>query len=141
MFRSSTDITSEDEFKKLMKIEHTYPNPTDKDFQNKIYIKREFYYHKIPERSKLKDYKDIKKYRDDVCNPFKFEPLPHQSFLSNFINPNTPYKGLLIFHGTGTGKCHRGDQLLYINSNIDTFENIWKKYNNYIFKKVKIEGD
>jgi type I site-specific restriction-modification system R (restriction) subunit len=24
--------------------------------------------------------------------------------LGNFINPDTPYKGLLVFHGTGTGK-------------------------------------
>jgi DNA helicase TIP49 (TBP-interacting protein) len=24
--------------------------------------------------------------------------------VANFINPNTPYRGLLLFHGLGTGK-------------------------------------
>lgn len=30
--------------------------------------------------------------------------LPHQQFAANYINPSTPYKGLLVFHETGTGK-------------------------------------
>tara|TARA_Y100000389_G_scaffold197042_1_gene230903 strand:- start:2755 stop:5961 length:3207 start_codon:yes stop_codon:yes gene_type:complete len=30
--------------------------------------------------------------------------LPHQQFLANYINPLTPYKGILIYHETGTGK-------------------------------------
>ena len=28
----------------------------------------------------------------------------HQSLVSNYINPDTPYTGLLMFQGTGTGK-------------------------------------
>ena len=30
--------------------------------------------------------------------------LPHQQFAANYINPSTPYRGLLVFHETGTGK-------------------------------------
>ena len=33
-----------------------------------------------------------------------FIPQKHQELLRNFFNPNTPYKNLLVFHGTGTGK-------------------------------------
>lgn len=34
----------------------------------------------------------------------KYALLPHQQFLANYINPKTPYKGMLIYHETGTGK-------------------------------------
>ena len=80
-----------------------YPKTDDPNFQEKIYKKREFYYYKIPERPDLENYEEIKKYRDTVCNPTG-ELLEHQALLGNFINPDTPYKGLLLFHGTGTGK-------------------------------------
>jgi Hom_end-associated Hint/Helicase conserved C-terminal domain len=33
----------------------------------------------------------------------------HQLFVRNFLNPNTPYKRLLIKHQTGTGKCFGAD--------------------------------
>ena len=81
-----------------------YPDTTDDNFQNKIYEKREFYKNKIlPYGKSLDNYQDIKEYRDSICGG-DFKLYTHQSFLSNFINPNTPYKGLLIFHGVGTGK-------------------------------------
>ena len=48
------------DIKKLIKKEYSYPSPTDEDFQNKIYKKREFYYHKIPKRDKLNNYEEIK---------------------------------------------------------------------------------
>ena len=34
----------------------------------------------------------------------EFELDPHQVFLKNYISPDTPYNGILIFHGTGVGK-------------------------------------
>ena len=80
-----------------------YPKYDDKDFQSKIYNKREFYYYKIPERPKLTNYKEIEEFRKRICIP-SGQLLEHQALLSNFINPETPYKGLLVFHGTGTGK-------------------------------------
>jgi len=84
--------------------EYTYPEPEDDDFQLKILKKREFYYHKIPSRDKLKTYPEIKQYREEICNPPTFTLREHQNFLANFLSPETPYKGLLIMHGTGTGK-------------------------------------
>ena len=87
----------------IMLRDHTYPSPNDKDFQHAIYIKRDFNKYVIPQRGKLDNYKTIKKYRDAVCSG-KVKLREHQSMLSNFINPRTPYRGLLLFHGTGSGK-------------------------------------
>uniref|UniRef100_A0A6C0J856 Helicase ATP-binding domain-containing protein n=1 Tax=viral metagenome TaxID=1070528 RepID=A0A6C0J856_9ZZZZ len=84
--------------------EYTYPEPEDEDFQLKILKKREFYYHKIPYRDKLETYSEIKKYRDEICTPPTFTLREQQILLANFLSPETPYKGLLIMHGTGTGK-------------------------------------
>ena len=94
---------SSQEIKKLLDKDYVYPDLDDKNLQSKIYKKREFYYHKIPEAEQYKNYNDIKKYRDDACTG-KLKLYSHQSFLSNFIHPSTPYRGILMFHGTGTGK-------------------------------------
>ena len=80
-----------------------YPKTDDSNFQSRIYTKREFYYYKLPDRPNLANYKDIEEYRKKICVP-SGQLLEHQALLSNFINPETPYRGLLIFHGTGTGK-------------------------------------
>jgi DNA polymerase III delta prime subunit len=80
-----------------------YPDPNDEDFQMKIFKKREFYYHTIPQRDKMKNYEEIDKYRTDVCKG-DFNLREQQVIPTNFLSPDTPYKGLLIMHGTGTGK-------------------------------------
>jgi superfamily II DNA or RNA helicase len=80
-----------------------YPYPSDPNFQSKIYKKREFQYNRSSQRKKITNYNELEKYRDDVCNK-KLTANPHQSFLSSYITPKTPYRGVLIFHGVGTGK-------------------------------------
>jgi len=80
-----------------------YPEQDDENITSKIYQKREFHYHKIPKRDKLKNYEEIQKYRDEVCKN-KYKPRPQQAIGSNLMNPNTPVNGLLVMHGTGTGK-------------------------------------
>ena len=80
-----------------------YPEPNDEDFQLKIFKKREFYYHTIPQRDKMKSYEEIDKYRNDVCKG-DFALREQQIIPTNFLSPDTNYKGLLIMHGTGTGK-------------------------------------
>ena len=80
-----------------------YPEQDDENIISKIYQKREFHYHKIPKREKLKNYEEIQKYRDGVCKN-KYKPRPQQAIGSNLMNPNTPVNGILVMHGTGTGK-------------------------------------
>ena len=118
-----------DKVKTLINKEFTYPEYDDPNFQSKIYKKREFYYHKIPENKVLKNYNDIKQYRDEVCGG-QLKLYSHQSFLANFINPNTPYKGLLIFHGVGTGKTGTAISVA------ENFKDMVKKYNTKIYVLV-----
>ena len=70
-----------------------YPKIEDKNFYDKISII--FKKFKIPNK-KL----DL----DDICYPNKFKLQIPQQMVSNFINPSTPYKGLLLFHQIGAGK-------------------------------------
>lgn len=121
------DKIKDDKLIELMKKSYEYPAYDDPEFQRKIYEKREFYYHRYPMREELKEYKDIKEYRDKICAR-KFELQEHQAMLMNFISPNTPYRGILITHGTGTGKCMIGSDLVYINGNLKKFEEVWNQY-------------
>lgn len=103
-----------------------YPDINDENLQNKIYEKREFHANRLHEmKLDLDKYEDIKKYRDNICSG-DFKLYSHQSFLSNFLNPNTPYKGLLIFHGVGTGKT---GSAISISEN---FKDMVLKYGNKI---------
>lgn len=74
-----------------------YPEITDKDFNENIYKKKEFRDAEII-HSKIE--KSTKK---------EFILEPHQIFLKNFISPDTPYNGILVLHGTGSGKCMARD--------------------------------
>ena len=96
-------MSSSDNLDELINKEYTYPSPDDPELQSKIYNKREFYSHKISKRPDIKNYQDIKELRDDICAGH-FSLHEHQAFLSNLINPDTPYSGILVFHGTGSGK-------------------------------------
>ena len=42
---------------------------------------------------------------DNKNNKFKMiRPFKHQLFVKNYLNTNTPYRGLLLYHGLGSGK-------------------------------------
>ena len=75
-----------------------YPDITSPKFNEQIYLKREFRDNEITEDQleniKNKDEKKVK----------EFELDPHQNLIKNYISPDTPYNGILIFHGTGVGK-------------------------------------
>ena len=109
-----------------MSKDYTYPLTDDENFQSKIFKKREFYYHKIPQRDQLKDYQDIKKYRDEICKG-DFKLREQQTLLTNFLSPDTPYTGLLIMHGTGTGKTCTAISIA------EQFKEQVKKYNTKIY--------
>jgi len=110
----------------LMKLNFNYPYPDEDDFQYQIYKKREYYFNKVPQRDIITDYKDIKMYRDRECGGETFNLRTQQSLLNNFINPETPYRGLLIFHGVGTGKTCGAFAIA------ENFKDMVKKYNTKI---------
>jgi len=79
-----------------------YPEITSSTFNEEIYLKREFRTNEINSTSFDKN---INKFTNTNISKIKdFELDNHQSFLKNYISPDTPYNGILIFHGTGVGK-------------------------------------
>lgn len=59
------------------------------------FINKKFSHYKIP-----KKHKTLK----EICFPKKYEFQIPQKFLAEIINPDTPYKGLLVYHRIGAGK-------------------------------------
>jgi superfamily II DNA or RNA helicase len=70
-----------------------YPNIKDDKFYDKI--NKKFSEYKIKKSNKT---------YDEWCYPKKFTLQLPQQFVSNFINPKTPYMDLLIYHRIGSGK-------------------------------------
>lgn len=71
----------------------SYPKISDPNFNkkiNKIYDK-----YTIPKK---------KKTFNQICFPKSYELQMPQKFVSQYINPKTPYKGVLVYHRIGAGK-------------------------------------
>jgi len=80
-------------------IELPYPHLDDVHLQKKISVKKEFLYKYDGEIKNVSEHSNI------VCKQNKkFELAPHQEFIKRFISYNTPYNGVLLFHGLGSGK-------------------------------------
>jgi len=75
-----------------------YPTIGDPDFQTKIAQRQEF-----AETKYDGEVKDIQKEADLMCTA-KYELMPHQTFVKNFLSMQTPYNSLLLYHMLGTGK-------------------------------------
>jgi len=73
-----------------------YPKIADPDLLKKI--QKRFPKYKFPLSINKKTLKDLCK------PPTRFTYQLPQMFLSEFINPKTPYKGILVFHKIGSGK-------------------------------------
>lgn len=71
----------------------SYPRIKDSEFNKKIEKKYNRYI--IPKK---------KKTFKQICFPKGFELQIPQKFLAKYINPKTPYKGVLVFHKIGAGK-------------------------------------
>jgi superfamily II DNA or RNA helicase len=79
-----------------------YPKKDDPNFFEKIYKKKEFYENQYPviEEEKIDDI------QNELC-PSKdknYKLLPHQIVIRNYLNYNTPYNSVLLYHGMGSGK-------------------------------------
>jgi len=54
-----------------------------------------------------------------------FELLSHQLVVRDYLNLYTPYRGLLLYHGLGSGKCHaKGTPIIMSDGNIKLIEDI-----------------
>ena len=124
-----------------------YPNLNDPNFSSKISLFNEF-------QSTKYDGKigPIEKLANNVCNA-DFELMPHQMFVKNFLSENTPYNGLLLYHGVGTGKTCSAigiseEQRKYnIQNNISqkiiivASPNVQTSFYNQLFDEKKLKKD
>tara|TARA_Y100000992_G_scaffold302444_1_gene276638 strand:+ start:17395 stop:21315 length:3921 start_codon:yes stop_codon:yes gene_type:complete len=81
--------------------EYLYPHLDDEMFSIKIANKREFNDNKY--NVKIDNDTNIEDESNKSCNK-EFQLAPHQRFLRNFLSIHTPYNGILLYHGLGTGK-------------------------------------
>jgi superfamily II DNA or RNA helicase len=70
-----------------------YPDVNNKKFYQ--FVNKKYAKYKIPKKQKT--------FRQ-ICFPNKYELQIPQQFLANFINPKTPYRGILVYHRIGAGK-------------------------------------
>lgn len=94
LWGSSSEITPVSlERPKSRRSKIKYPKVKDTEFNSQI--------KKIYKRYKIE--KNRKRMKE-ICFPKRFQLQIPQKFVADFINPNTPYKGLLVFHQIGAGK-------------------------------------
>lgn len=114
---------------KKLEEDYLYPDPNDPDIQEKLYKKREYYFHKANESVDFNDYNAVKEHRDSICGR-RDVLYPHQSLVKNLITPNTPYTGILLFHQLGTGKTCAAISIA------ENFKEQVQKYNTKIYVLV-----
>ena len=76
-----------------------YPDYTDPFFNQKIFEKRES---KFNMTEPLSTDADLETESAKRCGDFRLSNT--QKFLKSFMNGESPYRSLLLYHGTGTGK-------------------------------------
>ena len=74
-----------------------YPQQNNPKFQEILFEKKEFNSNQL----------FLDSTSSDQCNT-EFSIKPHQIVLKNFMNKESPYKSLLVYHGVGVGKTCSG---------------------------------
>jgi superfamily II DNA or RNA helicase len=82
----------------------SYPKQTAKNFQLQIYKKKELNKFRIKHLPEFTDIEKIKEYIKNKCLNKIIKLSNHQNMLRNYLTPDSPYSGLLLFHGLGLGK-------------------------------------
>tara|TARA_B110000444_G_scaffold4800_1_gene4501 strand:+ start:9864 stop:13877 length:4014 start_codon:yes stop_codon:yes gene_type:complete len=97
----SDEITNEriENNGKTYMMDYLYPTLDDKNLNNKISSKKEFNEYKFD----ININENIEEEAEKLCNK-DFALAPHQKFIMNFLSEYTPYNGVLLYHGLGTGK-------------------------------------
>ena len=99
-----------------------YPYPTDPKFNEKIFKKKEFYINKT---KKVDGTKKIETLMEEKCTGFRLSE--NQKFLKTFMSTETPYNGILLFHGTGVGKTCSSISIA------EQYTDVLEKYNKKVF--------
>jgi hypothetical protein len=92
-------------------IQPTEPAPAGVEMMDRLYptLDDPQFAYKIKQRQEFADTKydgeihNIREQAEKLCRT-PFELMPHQLFVRNFLSFSTPYNGLLLYHGLGSGK-------------------------------------
>tara|TARA_B100000085_G_scaffold97805_2_gene88845 strand:- start:12404 stop:15844 length:3441 start_codon:yes stop_codon:yes gene_type:complete len=95
---NESEIREEENLLLNKDYDYLYPNLNDPNFIIKIAEKKEF-----NDTEYNGEIYDVETQGDKLCNA-QFELANHQIFVRNFLSNQTPYNGLLLYHGLGTGK-------------------------------------
>lgn len=82
----------------ILRRPYLYPQHDDAQFNISISEKKEF-----QDTQYNGSIYPVKERAEELCNA-KLELAPYQMFVRNFLSNQTPYNGLLLYHGVGTGK-------------------------------------
>jgi len=80
-----------------------YPDITSARFYEDLLAKKEFRENRYPPFSN-DDNKTFDDFAREKCSSGGFDLTPNQSLMKTFMSPQTPYNGILLFHGVGVGK-------------------------------------
>jgi hypothetical protein len=78
-----------------------FPSKDDPLFVEKLAMMDDFGIFKIPPQEVMNTPEEFKKNAETLCS---FEKTYYQHFVSQYISRRSPYKGLLLYHGLGSGK-------------------------------------
>jgi hypothetical protein len=85
-----------------------YPTLDDPRFNELIFRKKEFNEHRapppVPKKHRLASHESLDAAWKAACSTGEFTLTPNQLFVRNFMSPKSPYNGVLLFHGVGSGK-------------------------------------
>ena len=86
-----------------MSVDNYYPLLEDKDFNNKLQNHPEFYQFKYNvDNYTLENMKYLSEQKCSETGGYIYKKI--QMFVSSFLSLNTPYNGILLYHGVGVGK-------------------------------------
>lgn len=108
-----------------------YPDIESEFFYEYLWSKQEFLENKSEPQEYYTDPKKRMALLKRLCTADVLKLKKHQIFLRNYLSPETPYNGLLIFHGVGTGKCLLPESLVYVNGREKRIDEIWDHYRQY----------
>ena len=124
------DLTTAKISEQLMSERLPVPN-------EKVIVKASSYYMNNREISVAKLNELFRPYRKDILSDedtiscesrsasAELDLLTHQKIVRDYLNLYTPYRGLLLYHGLGSGKCHaKGTPILLSDGSIKNVEDI-----------------
>jgi len=124
------DLTTAKISEQLMSERLPIPN-------EKVIVKASSYYMNNREISVSKLNELFRPYRKDILSDedtiscesrsasAELDLLTHQKIVRDYLNLYTPYRGLLLYHGLGSGKCHaKGTPIMLSDGSIKNVEDI-----------------